>query len=455
MKLLTKIFQSRGGHIGTAPNKDQLAQLGIDSATSAGLSIMGRHDVQIVQCLFSEFRQNIVPQICALIFLQGQIRAGHAHLEDFPLNLWDMERMYEGVYQYLEFFAILTERDMWKQVFAEWEVTSELITLIRELEVAIPKRRRSSTQRYPAGNSSSAPPDASALSPAPQKKGEHDTIAGEEQKPKPVSVERPYDVSTPLINSDEANAGAIQASLESIGTTTALQTTTGPQATSPLHDEPADFEWRNLKKLCVLVLSSLVWRNRTLQDQVRRFGGVTAILSCCNKDEHNPSIREHAIMCLRFLIEGNEDNTTAIACLSEKAPTATRSSTKSHSALDRPGTDSRRNNRNEDLGQVRSGVPHLSTVRQRELGMPENDPLMGCYDVPLEVTDPCGYETYLDADGDVALRRRQVAVTSPIPPHDTPNDLLSNGTQPSEVAADSEMAEQTGAANRSTLNALP
>lgn len=37
-------------------------------------------------------------------------------------------------------------------------------------------------------------------------------------------------------------------------------------------------------------------------------GGVEMILACCNFDANNPYIREHAIMCLRFLLEGNMDN---------------------------------------------------------------------------------------------------------------------------------------------------
>ena len=68
-----------------------------------------RADLQLMTFLFTEFRQHIIPQTCALIFLQGQVRRGRAGSEDFPLNLWDMERMYEGVYQVLEFFAGIVE----------------------------------------------------------------------------------------------------------------------------------------------------------------------------------------------------------------------------------------------------------------------------------------------------------------------------------------------------------
>lgn len=49
-------------------------------------------------------------------------------------------------------------------------------------------------------------------------------------------------------------------------------------------EEPADFEWRNLKKLIVLVLSSLVWKSPTVQNQIREYGGVETILSCTQYD---------------------------------------------------------------------------------------------------------------------------------------------------------------------------
>ena len=104
MKLLTNIFRARQARAQPAKGLAKSAPSQVDQG-----------DVHMVNFLLTEFRRHIIPQTCALIFLQGQIRAGHAQPEDFPLNLWDMERMYEGVYQYLEFFAILTEHETWKE----------------------------------------------------------------------------------------------------------------------------------------------------------------------------------------------------------------------------------------------------------------------------------------------------------------------------------------------------
>ena len=374
MKLLTKIFHSRGGFIESPPAPDQPLSLRQDAPDLTRVAwIKDRHDVQIVHCLFSEFRQNIVPQICVLIFLQGQIRHGRAHLQDFPLNLWDMERIYEGVYQYLEFFAILTDHEAWKQLMTDWEMTSELLTLLRELEVAIPKKRNLSsrakhTQHQTDHHLSTHNP--ASLSPPP---------ASLSPKPKPVSVERPFDVggSPTLAGTDPSTS---QANAE-----TPPPPPPQPQTSySPIHDEPADFEWRNLKKLCILVLSSLVWKNRALQDQVRLFSGIPIILCCCERDEHNPYIREHAIMCLRFLVEENDENAAEIRKYSSNSST--------------PGKMA--------VSALQRGREHTESVA--EIGLHTNSQLYPTspIHVPPEVLDTQSYETFIDAKGQVGLRRR-------------------------------------------------
>ena len=317
MKLLTNIFRTRQSLASprNAP-KNQPREFPM------------RVDVHMVNFLLTEFRRHIIPQTCGLIYLQGLIRAGRFHPEDFPLNLWDMERMYEGVYQYLEFFAILTENDVWKQMLANWEITSELVTLLKELDAAIPKGQ------LPV-------PPLSSQRASPQTGSDADSHCDA------TMVERPYD----------ANGASAPPAPEH------YMPSPRPYIDEP-QDEPSDFEWRNLKKLAVLVLSSLVWKNQKVQDQVRPLGGIEAVLNCCNYDEHNPYIREHAIMCLRFLLEGNRENINRVK------------------ELEAQGT------------------------------------------VPNEVLDQHGYETYMDSKGQVQLRRKEGirhpaanATSSSIPPH--------------------------------------
>lgn len=327
MKLLTNIFRARQAR---TPVKSTLVR-------KSGSTPVDQGDAHMVNFLLTEFRRHIIPQTCALIFLQGQIRAGHAQPEDFPLNLWDMERMYEGVYQYLEFFAILTEHETWKSMLSNWEVANELVTLLKELDAAIPK-----------GQISIPPLTAAA-------RNNNTSALSTESEAQPVAVERPYDTS--------AN-------------------TTAPEGYMPsprpyideAQDEPSEFEWRNLKKLAVLVLSSLVWKNRQVQDQIRPLGGIEAVLNCCSYDEHNPYIREHAIMCLRFLMEGNKENQDHIRAL-------------------------------ERYEKEKEGANPVDPPTAPQ--PPTSKPAVSVR-VPDEVLDQQGYETFMDSKGQVMLRKREV-----------------------------------------------
>ncbi|KAH7074312.1 hypothetical protein FB567DRAFT_193689 [Paraphoma chrysanthemicola] len=340
MKLLTNIFRARQAR--AQPTK---------GLHKAHYPQVDQGDVHMVNFLLTEFRRHIIPQTCALIFLQGQIRAGHAHAEDFPLNLWDMERMYEGVYQYLEFFAILTEHETWKKMLSNWEIATELVTLLKELDAAIPKGNLSVPPLRNAHHTQSPPVQHTPAESTNSLPNEH-----QPQQPQPVAVERPYDTIAP----------AAEPYL--------------PPPTSPsprpymdeAADEPSDFEWRNLKKLAVLVLSSLVWKNKHVQDQIRPLGGIEAVLNCCSYDEHNPYIREHAIMCLRFLMENNKENQERIRALERYTQEKSKSAASTESAA--------------------TSSSSKAPVNVR---------------VPDEVLDQQGYETYMDSKGQVMLRKRQ------------------------------------------------
>ena len=268
IKILTQIFRGNQTLPPTTSGPPPPIQL---------KELPGKVDYLIVKYIFTIFRQCIIPETCALIYLQGQIRAGAALPEDFPLNLWDMERVYEGVYQFLEFFAVLTESEDWKAFLVEWKIVNELVTLLRELDASIPKS--------PLGP---LPPTTAETQAKPTELGSSPV----QPIPSSVAVERPYDM--PASDHTVPSIAPAPYSL--------------PSSPHPETQEPSDFEWRNLKKLVVLVLSSLVWKSTTVQNQIRQYGGVQMILQCCNLDSNNPYIREHAIMCLRFLLEGNREN---------------------------------------------------------------------------------------------------------------------------------------------------
>lgn len=278
IKILTHIFRARYSPASVTGS----GQSNTANKTPVPLS---RADVLTVRYIFTIFRGNIIPETCALIYLQGQIRAGRALPEDFPLNLWDMERVYEGVYQFLEFFAVLTENNDWKNLLVKWEIVYDLVTLLKELEASIPKGSLNSLAVGSASRNNTTPKETQQTTTTTTATSTTTTT------PAPVAVERPYDPSDP----DPADAG-----------TTA---SAGSGAESPpITEDPSEFEWRNLKKLVVLVLSSLVWKCPEVQDQIRKYGGVEAILACTSFDAHNPYIKEHAVMCLKFLLEGNREN---------------------------------------------------------------------------------------------------------------------------------------------------
>ncbi|KAG8532711.1 uncharacterized protein KY384_002588 [Bacidia gigantensis] len=296
IKLLTQIF--RGKQDETLEKAKSVKTKGKDrkeiALSNPHANASRRVDIYIVRYIFTIFRSSIIPETCALIYLQGQIKAGTALPEDFPLNLWDMERVYEGVYQFLEFFAVLTESEEWKDLLVNWEITSELITLLRELEVSIPK---------PPINANLMPQTlaeaqfAALQQEAQRLAGPQATSTSSTQTP--VAVERPFDVNV--------NGGTLPATSNDGYPSLPPQSDLSEQESIESAD-PSDFEWRNLKKLVILVLSSLVWKSPTVQRQVRQYGGVEMVLACCSYDGNNPYIREHAIMCLRFVLEGSPEN---------------------------------------------------------------------------------------------------------------------------------------------------
>lgn len=129
----------------------------------------------------------------------------------------------------------------------------------------------------------------------------------------------------------------------------------------------------------MLVLSSLVWKNTLVQNQIRPLGGIEAVLNCCSYDEHNPYIREHAIMCLRFLMEGNRENQERIRAL-------------------------------ETYSEMKDGKKGMTPVEQSLRDKMEKAGTTGIpvnVKVPDEVLDQQGYETYMDGKGQVMLRKRQ------------------------------------------------
>lgn len=63
-----------------------------------------------------------------------------------------------------------------------------------------------------------------------------------------------------------------------------------------------------LKRDLVRLVGVLCHRDKTFQDRIRANGGIPVIMNMCVVDERNPYLREHAILALRNLLDGNMEN---------------------------------------------------------------------------------------------------------------------------------------------------
>lgn len=62
---------------------------------------------------------------------------------------------------------------------------------------------------------------------------------------------------------------------------------------------------------------------RDFEDATTKSNGLALVLSHCNVDSQNPYLREWALLCVRHLCEGNEENQRAIAALRPQAAVQT------------------------------------------------------------------------------------------------------------------------------------
>lgn len=197
------------------------------------------------------FRKQVLNSVIKIIQLQGDIRSGKKSKDTFELSLWDLDRIYEGVYQFLELFVLFSEDDQAKKILvtADKGLVEDLVRLLGELDKAIP--------RYIA--SKAAKPSEPATK--------------EEKKPEnSFMVERPFDVG-----SDGAENG------EDDGEDDDEDDDNDRELV-----EPDEFTWPNVKRFIVILLSSLAWHNKEVQDLVREKGGVHVVLNQCKHDDDNP-----------------------------------------------------------------------------------------------------------------------------------------------------------------------
>lgn len=83
-------------------------------------------------------------------------------------------------------------------------------------------------------------------------------------------------------------------------------------------DELNPCQFPMIKTRCIPLISALVENDKERQDFVRECGALPSILECCMIDANNPFAREHAIICIRYLLENNQQNQNFIAKLERK-----------------------------------------------------------------------------------------------------------------------------------------
>ncbi|RAL67267.1 hypothetical protein DID88_008031 [Monilinia fructigena] len=229
-------------------------------------------DAKLIHFLFTYFRTRVVPDCIALIHAQAQIRAQKSDPNDFPVDLWDMERAKDGLSQYLDFISVIAEIPEMRPLLIEWEAVYELIALLRALEQGV-ARKNLSEQPLPNRRTVSVPQPGGGIQ----------------------AIERPYESPT--------NQNPLQFP--------------GPgQALPPLHDTPHKFPWSGIKVQILIILTSLVAPNNArrngpgnpiVQKQLLEQNGIMPLLNCCVYDGHNEYIKERATLCLKYVMEGCDE----------------------------------------------------------------------------------------------------------------------------------------------------
>ncbi|AMD21470.1 HER191Cp [Eremothecium sinecaudum] len=72
------------------------------------------------------------------------------------------------------------------------------------------------------------------------------------------------------------------------------------------------------KSMVIEILAYLCYGNEEIQNRCRELHALELVLSNCILDDNDPFIKERSIMCIRFLLEGNQKNQEFVAKLEAK-----------------------------------------------------------------------------------------------------------------------------------------
>lgn len=99
-----------------------------------------------------------------------------------------------------------------------------------------------------------------------------------------------------------------------------LRATEALPKASKLKDMSPDYElsltdFPYLVSFLIPVITHLVKDDKSAQSEMRTSGGLTSILNCCIIDANNPFMKERALLCIKYLLENNEENQKVVAMM--------------------------------------------------------------------------------------------------------------------------------------------
>jgi hypothetical protein len=253
-------------------------------------------DEQVAGFFCVEFLEKVLPTVRSIIQSQGKILKGEMKREDFQWSVWDMDRAYDGLYQLMDVIVIITEEvEITSRLMKnDTELVKQLIEFLGEMERIFPRYIKA---KDPAViQQQKAQQEAVA-----ERQNQEAQLARQFSKKINVTlgsggvgaVERPYDVHP--VEDD-------------LYSSTAEDDDEEEEEEDTVAGEPEEFTWPHIKRFIVILLSNLAWRNKKVKNTIRDAGGLQLILNHCKIDDDNPYIREHAILCVRNLLEESKEN---------------------------------------------------------------------------------------------------------------------------------------------------
>jgi hypothetical protein len=150
----------------------------------------------------------------------------------------------------------------------EWEAAYELVTLLKELEAAVPKK---------------------PLVELPSRSGKTSPTAPRQDENWDSATHSSY-------NSPEVSQAPL------------------PPPPPPAQALAHKYPWIGVKSQILIVIAGLLRPepgtvspgNPDVQSQVVRHNGIISLLNCCVYDDHNPFARERVQICLKWLMDGSD-----------------------------------------------------------------------------------------------------------------------------------------------------